>query len=97
MERLLDFYLAEQRPEAARNLLSDLTLARKQIAGNPHGGASHPRPYPALSTLAFRWIKVRRYWVSWAVVSGEAIITNILYESADMERRAADDTRPAED
>lgn len=77
---LVRFYIVEKdRPEAARRLTQDLAAAARIIQANPAGGATHPRPYPDLAWLSFRRIKSRAYSVSWRVVDGVPIVTNVLH------------------
>jgi hypothetical protein len=33
------------------------------------------------------WIKVGRYWVAFRIVAGDAIITNVFFDTADIARR----------
>jgi plasmid stabilization system protein ParE len=92
VEDLVRFYVVEKdRPDAARRLSEDLANAARSIQNNPEGGNLFPRPYPTLEWLAFRWLKSRIYWVSWRVMDGVPVVTNVLHASADLERRATGD------
>jgi plasmid stabilization system protein ParE len=98
VEHLLWFYLVDKdRPDAARRLSEDVAEAARRIQLDPDGGTPYPRPYPQLEWLAFRWIKSRIYWISWRVVEGIPVVTNVLHDAADLDRRANIDTENVRD
>ena len=95
---LIRYYVDEkERPDAAYRLFEDLARARRQIDSDPSSGFMHPRPYPSLATMGFRWVNVRAYWVSWAIVEGRPVVTNVFHVSADIEGRATPDMDGIED
>lgn len=96
LEDLLRFYLVEKdRPDAARRLSDDVAAAARLIRADPNGGTSFPRPYPELEWLAFQWIKSRIYWVSWRVLDGVPVVTNVFHEAADLGSRVSPDIEDA--
>ena len=90
VDALLEFYLRKDgRGTAALRLLDDLADARALILADPSSGLANPRPYPALAAIGFHWHLVRAYWVSWVMLDGWPVLTNIFHVSADIEKRAS--------
>ena len=64
VDRLIDYYEANDRIAASVNLLNALERAKHRIARAPKAGLDAPRPYPALKRHGRRWIIEGRYWIS---------------------------------
>ena len=90
VEALFEHYLARDRDEAARNLLRAVGEALDRIEAEPQAGLPHPRPYPGMARWGYRWIKVGRYWFGYAVAADGPVLTNVLYEAADLPGRVAE-------
>jgi plasmid stabilization system protein ParE len=82
------------RPAAAHRLVEAYEAAIAQIAAGPTSSRTHPRPYPALASYGFRWIKVHRYWFGY-VPGADPVVTNILDEAADIPAHVSADQTPA--
>ena len=54
---------------------------------DPGGGKPYPAGYRAAARWGYWWVKVHRYWFAYAVPDGEPILTNVLFESADIPGR----------
>jgi hypothetical protein len=52
-------------------------------------GVAHPTPYPEVAEWNFKWIKAHRYWIGYSLARGYPIITNVVYDAADLPRRIA--------
>lgn len=68
-------------------------VAVEVIASGPRISFAHPRPYPQLASIGFRWIKVHRYWFG-HLPDQDPVITNILDEVADIPARVSGDQNP---
>lgn len=82
MAALGQFYIDKQRPQALRNLGYALAEASLIILNAPERGAIAPRPYPALSSFGFLWLKRGRYWVAYE--PSVPIIAGVFYETNDI-------------
>jgi len=87
VEALFEHFVIRNRDGAARNLLRAVSEALDRIEANPATGRLHPGPYPAVARWGYRWIKVRRYWFGYAVTSDGPVLTNVIYEAADLPGR----------
>jgi len=87
VEALFEHYVTRDRDGAARNLLAAVGEALDRIEADPAAGRPHPGPYPGVARWGYRWIKVRRYWFGYAVTSGGPVLTNVIYEAADLPGR----------
>lgn len=47
----------------------------------------HPASYASLGSYGLSCLKEHRYWFGFIVVDGEAVITNVLYDAADIPNR----------
>jgi hypothetical protein len=88
---LFEGFLRKERYDAYRRLAAAIAEAVARIEADPMTGAPFPRPYPAMARWNFRWIKVHRYWFSWSTRKGYPVITNILYDQSQIDRRVAPD------
>ena len=97
VEALFEHYLARDRDGAARNLLRALSEALDRIEADPTAGRPHPGPYPGVTRWGYRWIKVRRYWFGYAVAPDGPVLTNVIYDTADLPDRVEemDEETPA--
>jgi len=86
-DALLDYYMERNRDDAIRRLRVALGEALTKIDTVPDGGRTFPGPYRGIGRWPYRWIKVHRYWFAYAVEGGDSVITNIFFESADIENR----------
>jgi plasmid stabilization system protein ParE len=91
VEALFEHYIARDRDGAARNLLRAVCEALDQIEADPTVGRSHPGPYPAVARWSYRWIKVHRYWFGYAVASDGPVLTNVIYDAADLPGRVEEE------
>lgn len=87
---LFEHYVARDRDGAARNLLQAVGEALDRIEANPLAGLPHPRPYPGMARWGFRWTKVGRYWFGYAVTAEGPVLTNVLYDTADLPGRVVE-------
>lgn len=87
VETLFEHYLARDRDEAARNLLRVVGEALDRIEADPAAGRPHPGPYPGVARWGYRWIKVHRYWFGYAVAPDGPVLTNVIYDAADVPGR----------
>ena len=85
---LIDSFLSKGRDRAAVLLDEALDEARNIIGQNPTKGQRYPAKYDKLVWQQVLWIQVHRYWFSFIVIRNEPIIFNIMWDSADIERRA---------
>ena len=85
LDALLDHYEKLNRPGATRNLIAALEDAIAQIDTDPAAGLNAPRPYPALASYGFRWIKTGSYWFAYTYTG--AAITGIFHDSANIPNR----------
>jgi len=90
VEALFEHYLIRDRDEAARNLLRAVGEALDRIEADPTTGRPHPRPYPGMARWGYRWIKVHRYWFGYAVTADYPVLTNVIYDAADLPGRVAE-------
>jgi hypothetical protein len=74
-------------------LIEAYQTAVEELAIGPKRWFFFPRPYPALASFGFHWIKVHRYWISY-VPGANPIITNILDEVGDIPARISPDRDP---
>ena len=61
VDRLIAYYEAKERLQAAENLLHALERAKERIAAAPGACVDAPRPYPSLKRHGRRWIIEGRY------------------------------------
>lgn len=87
IEALSEHFLARDRDGAARNLLRAVSEALDQIETAPAAGRPHPEPYPGVARWGYRWIRVRRYWFGYAVAPDGPVLTNVIYDAADLPGR----------
>jgi hypothetical protein len=43
-----------------------------------------PRPYPDLSTFGWQWQKEGRYWIAFAPLANDYVMTAIFFDGADI-------------
>lgn len=91
VEALVEHFNEKRRFEAADRLMAAIETAAARIEAAPNGGHPAPRPYPRLAHLGFRWIKEHRYWFGWSMAKGYPVLTNVFYDTASIESRAAPD------
>lgn len=89
IEDLFEHYLARDRDGAARNLLRAVGEALDRIEAAPMTGLPHPGPYPGMARWGYRWIKVHRYWFGYAATADGPVLTNVIYDAADLPGRVA--------
>lgn len=89
VEALFEHYLVLDRDGAARNLLRAVDEALDRIEADPPAGLPHPRPYPGMVRWGYRWIKVGRYWFGYASTVDGPVLTNVLYDAANLPGRIA--------
>lgn len=87
VDALLDYYSQRGRDQAIRQLRRAVGQALTKIEANPAGGRSFPGPYRGVARWQYRWIKVHRYWFGYVVEDGEAVVTNVFFETADIQGR----------
>lgn len=95
----LDEHFAARGRDRASELLTEAVAAALRAAENPRTRwLSAPRPYPELTRLGYRWIKVHRYWIGYVVEDdGEGVIGCVEFEQADFARRITPQTRKRDD
>ncbi len=86
LRQLTEHYEAQDRLDAARNLLRAVEGAKLRIARLPKRGLAAPRPYPELRYLGLRWIIEHRYWVAYTA-SDPPVIAGIFHDTADIPNR----------
>ena len=86
-DALPDHYMERGRDEAIRRLRVSVGEALATIDANPMAGRPFPGAYRSLARWGFLWIKIHRYWFGYTVSNGDAVVTNILYETSDIPRR----------
>lgn len=96
IEALFEHFISRNRDGAARNLLHAVSEALDRIETDPAAGRPHPGPYPGMARWGFRWIKMRRYWFGYTMVPDGPVLTNVIYDAADLPGRveAMDDEVP---
>lgn len=87
VEALFEHYLARDRDGAARSLLRAVGEALDRIEADPTAGQSHPGPYPGVARWGYRWIKMHRYWFGYAAAPDGPVLTNVIYDAADLPGR----------
>lgn len=87
VEALFEHYIARDRDEATRNLLRAVGEALDRIEADQMAGQSYPRPYLGMARWGYRWIKVHRYWFGYAVTANYPVLTNVIYDAADLPGR----------
>ncbi len=87
VEALFEHYLARDREGAALNLLRAVGEALDRIEADPIAGQSHPGPYPGVARWGYRWIRIHRYWFGYAVAPDGPVLTNVIYDVADLPGR----------
>ena len=85
IDRLEQFYIDKQRPQALRNLGHALAEASLIITNAPESGLPAPRPYPDLATLGLSWLKRGRYWIAYD--PSIPIIAGVFFETDDIPNR----------
>jgi plasmid stabilization system protein ParE len=83
-DKFLQYYKKLKRWEAGRNFSKAIRDAVSIIQQNPTSGRTHPNPYPEVAAYGYLWIKIHIYWISWKVSDGMPIITNVLWDQADI-------------
>jgi hypothetical protein len=91
VEALIEHFDEELRFDVSDRLIAAVATAAARIQAEPHGGDPAPRPYPLLKSFGFRWIKEHRYWFGWSMAKGYPVLTNVFYDTADIENRIAPD------
>lgn len=86
-DALLDHYMRRERDEAVRLLRVAVGEALAAIDANPAAGRSFPGSYRGVGRWGFRWIRVHRYWFGYTIRDGDAVVTNILFETSNIPRR----------
>jgi plasmid stabilization system protein ParE len=86
-EALLDHYMQRGRDEAVRRLRVAVGQALTTIDAAPTAGGPFPGSYRDVARWGFRWIWVHRYWFGYIVQDGDAVVTNIFYETANIPKR----------
>ncbi|MFC7332726.1 type II toxin-antitoxin system RelE/ParE family toxin [Rhodocista pekingensis] len=86
---LFRFYLAKDRPDAALRLIDAVREAMAAMEAGPPAGRPHPGAWTRLSGRGLRWFRVHRYWFAYSTASGRPVVTNVLYDRADIPRRIA--------
>ncbi len=84
IEALLEHFLTRDRDAATRNLLRAVREALDRIEADPAVGRPHPGPYPGVARWGYRWIRVRRYWFGYAMAPDGPVLTNVIYDAADL-------------
>lgn len=90
VEALFEHHPARDRDGAARNLLRAVGEALDRIEADPAAGRLHPGPSPGVARWGYRWIKVHRYWFGYAVAPDGPVLTNVIYDAADLPGRVED-------
>lgn len=90
IEALFEHFVARDRDGAASNLLRAVGEALDRIEQEPAAGRRHPGPYPGVARWGYRWIKVRRYWFGYAVTPDGPVLTNVIYDAANLPSRIED-------
>ncbi len=85
---LAGHFVARNRVEAADRLWDAVAAVLKRLSMANQIGRTYPSVYTELASAGQRWVKVHRYWFGYLVVEGEAVIVNVIDESADIPRRA---------
>lgn len=88
-DELLDHYFRLDREEAVDLLLAALREALARIEANPADAAAFPAKYRDAARWGYRWIKVHRYWFAYSDHRGQWVVTNILFETANIPGRIA--------
>ncbi len=78
-------YIAQQRPQALRNLGHALAEASLVILNAPRRGLTAPRPYPELAALELLWLKRGRYWIAYDPAG--PIIAGVFFDTDDIPNR----------
>ncbi len=97
VEALFEHYLARDPEGAARSLLRAVGEALDRIEADPTAGRSHPGPNPGVARWGYRWIRMHRYWFGYAAAPGGPVLTNVIYDAADLPGRVEemDEETPA--
>ncbi len=85
LEEFERLYVAQQRPQALRNLGHALAEASLVILNAPHRGLAAPRPYPELAALELLWLKRGRYWIAYDPAG--PIIAGVFFDTDDIPNR----------
>ena len=88
-EVLFDHCIALDRSEAVDRLVAALRDALARIEADPASGKPHPASHRDAARWGYRWIKVHRYWFGHSSHRGQPVITNVLFETADIPGRIA--------
>jgi plasmid stabilization system protein ParE len=83
-DNFLRYYKKFDRPQAGQRFLKSIRDAVSSIQQNPTSGRTHPNPYPEVEAYGYLWIKVHIYWISWRIIDGIPVITNVLWDRADI-------------
>jgi plasmid stabilization system protein ParE len=86
VDRLIAYYEAKERRQAAVNLLHAPERAKERIAAAPEAGVPAPRPYPSLARPGRRWIIEGRYWIAYSLTS-PPVISGVFFVTADIPNR----------
>ncbi len=83
--RALETYYAERgREAAAAKLIAAVERAAKMIEAASELSLPAPRPYPELADLGARWLHVGRYWFSFVPEAGGFVVTNVIFDTANI-------------
>ena len=86
VDRLVEYFEAKERLQAAVNLLQALERAKERIAAAQEAGLAALRPYPSLKRLGRRWIIERRHWISYSLTT-PPVIAGVFSVTADIPNR----------
>lgn len=88
-DALLDHYIALDRPEAVNRLVAAFRDALARIEADLTSGKPFPATCHDAARWGYRWMKVHRYWFAYSSHRGQPVITNVLFETADIPGRIA--------
>jgi hypothetical protein len=80
-------YRRIDRVEAVQKLLQSVELALQNADRIAARGSQFPRPYRQLAKSGVFWIKAHRYWFAYEMDVGEAVITQMFFDQANIPAR----------
>jgi plasmid stabilization system protein ParE len=86
VDELVAHYEANDRLEAAQNLLRAVDVAKMRVGRAPGAGLAAPRPYPKLKRRGVKWIIEGNYWFAY-IDQAEPMIIAVFYAAADIPNR----------
>ena len=86
VRELTAHYRKSRRPEAIRNLITAVEVARQRLEAGPRRPREYPATYRELALPGRAWLKEGRYWFAYEV-SDPPVIAAVFWDAADLLRR----------